>query len=79
MSGAQNNVRAAANGGFRALNSRVLEPLSMWIMIFGIAALCQPWILFLHRYGLIIIIAGLIAFIVTSHIGPPAEPENEGR
>jgi hypothetical protein len=55
---------------FRELNSRYLEPGSMWLMIFGIVALCQPWIFFLHRYGVTIIIIGLIAFMITSHIGP---------
>jgi hypothetical protein len=63
----------------RGLNARFFEPLSMWTMIFGIVCLCQPWVLVAHRYGLIIIIIGLIAFIITSHIGPPAEPEQEGQ
>ncbi len=55
---------------FHELNSRYLEPGSMWLMIFGIAALCQPWIFFLHRYGVTIMILGLVAFMITSHIGP---------
>ncbi|MCV0395225.1 MAG: hypothetical protein K5872_07330 [Rhizobiaceae bacterium] len=55
---------------FRELNRRYLEPGSMWLMIFGIAALCQPWNLFLHRYGVTIILVGLVCFIITSHIGP---------
>ena len=55
---------------FRELNRRYLEPGSMWVMIFGIVALCQPWNFFLHRYGVTIIIIGLIAFLITSHIGP---------
>ncbi len=55
---------------FRELNKRYLEPGSMWVMIFGIVALCQPWNFFLHRYGVTIIIIGLIAFLITSHIGP---------
>jgi hypothetical protein len=55
---------------FRALNARFLEPASMWIMILGIAALCQPWNEFLHRYGLTTIIVGLVGFLITSHIGP---------
>ncbi len=58
---------------FREINRRYLEPGSMWLMIFGIVALCQPWIFFLHRYGVTIIILGLACFIITSHIGP--EPE----
>jgi hypothetical protein len=61
---------------FKQLSARVLEPLAMWTMIVGIAALCQPWILFLHRYGMTVIIVGLIGFIIFSHIKPdPAEEE----
>jgi hypothetical protein len=46
----------------------------MWTMIFGIVALCQPWNLFLHRYGVTIVIVGLVGFIIFSHIKPgPAE------
>ncbi len=52
------------------LNARRIETISMWTMVFGIAALCQPWNLFLHRYGVTIILVGLIAFLITSHIGP---------
>jgi hypothetical protein len=63
----------------RRLNARYFEPLSMWTMIAGIIFLCQPWFLLAHRYGLLVIIIGLIAFIVTSHVGPPAETESEGR
>jgi disulfide bond formation protein DsbB len=55
---------------FRELNSRILEPGSMWVMILGIIALCQPWNNFFHRYGLTITLIGLIGFLITSHIGP---------
>ncbi|TDH38379.1 hypothetical protein E2A64_04505 [Pseudohoeflea suaedae] len=55
---------------FRDINSKYLEPGSMWLMIFGIVALCQPWIFVLHRYGATIIVLGLICFLITSHIGP---------
>jgi hypothetical protein len=55
---------------FREINSKYLEPASMWLMIFGIVALCQPWIFFLHRYGATIIIVGLVCFLITSHISP---------
>lgn len=60
---------------FRAFNARYLEPIMMWVMIFGIAAVCQPWIEFLHRYGLTIMILGLVGFIVSTHISP--EPEKD--
>jgi hypothetical protein len=61
--------------GFKQLSANVLEPLSMWTMIFGIVALCQPWIFFLHRYGVTVIIFGLIGFIVFSHIKPGDAPD----
>jgi hypothetical protein len=55
---------------FRELNRRYFEPGAMLLMIFGIVALCQPWNLFLHRYGVTIILVGLVAFMIASHIGP---------
>jgi hypothetical protein len=55
---------------FRDLSARVLEPFSMFLMIFGIVALCQPWIEVLHRYGVTIILIGLVGFSVFSKIRP---------
>jgi len=55
---------------FRELSARVLEPLSMYAMIFGIVALCQPWVEVLHRYGVTITLAGLVGFSVFSKIKP---------
>jgi len=55
---------------FRELSARVLEPLSMFTMIFGIVALCQPWIEVLHRYGVTITLIGLVGFSVFSKIKP---------
>jgi len=55
---------------FREMSSRVLEPLSMYAMIFGIVALCQPWIEVLHRYGVTITLVGLVGFSVFSKIKP---------
>lgn len=60
---------------FRGLNQRFLHPASQILMILGIVALCQPWNLFLHRYGVTMILVGLIAFMVTGKIGP--EPEKD--
>jgi uncharacterized membrane protein YraQ (UPF0718 family) len=57
------------------ISARYLEPLSMWTMIVGIVALLQPWNLFLHRYGVTIILVGLIGFLIFSHIKP--EPREE--
>ena len=58
---------------FRDLNQKWLHPAAQALMIFGIVALCQPWNLFLHRYGLLITLIGLVGFIVFSHFAP--EPE----
>jgi hypothetical protein len=51
-----------------------LETASMALMLFGIVALCQPWIEVLHRYSILLIIIGLVAFNVFSRITPvPAQ------
>jgi len=55
---------------FRELSARVLEPFSMFLMIIGIVALCQPWVEVLHRYGVTITLVGLVGFSVFSKIRP---------
>ena len=62
---------------FRLLSVKYLEPISMWVIIFGIVSLCQPWFLTLHVYGFSIILIGLVGFIVFSHIKPLPEEEAE--
>lgn len=59
---------------FRAINHKYLAPGSQILMIFGIIALCQPWNLFLHRYGVTITLIGLVAFMVTGKIAPDTAP-----
>ena len=39
-------------------------------MMFGIVALCQPWVEVLHRYSILVIIIGLLAFNIFSRIEP---------
>lgn len=56
---------------FRAMNQRWLIPGAQSLMIFGIIALCQPWIEPLHRYGMTIIIVGLVSFMITTKIPAP--------
>ena len=41
------------------------------VMVLGIVALCQPWNLFLHRYGVAIILVGLLTFMFTGWFGKP--------
>jgi hypothetical protein len=60
---------------FQELNQRWLIPIAQSVMIFGIVALCQPWIELLHRYGLTIILLGLVGFMVTTKISPPEANE----
>jgi len=54
----------------RQLSVRYLEPVSQWIMVAGIVALVQPWVEVLHQYGVTITLAGLVGFILFSHIRP---------
>jgi hypothetical protein len=60
---------------FRQLSSRILEPVSMYTMIAGIVALCQPWSLLLHRYGITMTLVGLVGFVIFSHVPAPNEEE----
>jgi hypothetical protein len=51
----------------------------MALMMLGIVALCQPWVEVLHRYSILLIILGLLAFNVFSRIKPaPAAGPDEG-
>ncbi len=61
---------------FRQMNQKYFAPGAQALMIFGIIALCQPWNLFLHQYGVTIILVGLVAFMVTSKISPDAEEDH---
>ena len=65
---------------FLIRHARRLESASMALMLLGIAALCQPWSLFLHRYSVLMIIIGLVMFNVFSRVAPPpsAPPEGHG-
>ena len=52
--------------------ARQLETASMVAMLLGIVFLCQPWSEFLHRYSILTIIVGLVAFNVFSRIKSPS-------
>ena len=60
---------------FKETSARYLEPASIWIMVLGIVALCQPWSLGLHTYGVTIILIGLIGFNIFSKIKPGPKEE----
>jgi hypothetical protein len=55
-----------------------LEQVSMALMLLGIVALCQPWSEFLHRWSVLTIIVGLVAFNVFSRIRPRPVAQTEG-
>jgi hypothetical protein len=59
---------------FRTLNKKYIEPIAQWVMIFGIIALCQPWIQWLHEWSVAITLVGLVTFLVSIHV-PPPDPE----
>ena len=53
------------------IGSDRLQRIAEIVMILGIVALCQPWSLFLHRYGVTIVIVGLVTFMFTNWFGKP--------
>jgi hypothetical protein len=55
---------------FRDMSVKYFEPASIWIMVLGIIALCQPINLTLHSYGVTIILIGLVGFNIFSKIKP---------
>ena len=59
------------------ISSAKLQRIAEIVMVAGIVALCQPWNLFLHRYGLTIIIVGLVTFMCTNWFGKPAGKEED--
>jgi hypothetical protein len=62
---------------FRKLSNKVFEPLAMGIIGLGIVSLLQPWVLYIHRKGFLIMGIGLAMFIFFSHVKPPVEVEEE--
>lgn len=61
---------------FKEVSAKYLEPASIWTMILGIVALCQPLNLTLHSYGVAIILLGLVGFTVFSKIKPPPRQDS---
>ena len=62
---------------FKQLSANVLEPLCQTLMIVGIVCLCQPWVEVLHRYGVTIILVGLVGFSIFSKIRPGHAEEQQ--
>jgi hypothetical protein len=59
------------------IRSDTLQRISEVVMVLGIVALCQPWNLFLHRYGLTVVIVGLVTFMLTNWFGSKVVPEDD--
>lgn len=62
------------------IRSDRLQRIAEIVMVLGIVALCQPWNFFLHRYGVTIILVGLVTFLMTNWFGKPVveDDDNEG-
>ena len=61
------------------IRSSQLQRIAEVVMVLGIVALCQPWSLFLHRYGLTVVIVGLLTFMFTGWFGKPDAPATEAK
>ncbi len=60
------------------IRSSQLQRIAEVVMVLGIIFLCQPWVEFLHRYGLTVIIVGLLTFMFTGWFGKPDAEPNDG-
>lgn len=54
----------------RQFNQKYLGPGSIVFMVVGILFLCQPWVMFLHAWSVLVMLIGLIGFNVSVHIPP---------
>ena len=53
---------------FNMLTRKYIEPTFMVLMLLGIVALCQPMSFFLYRYGLTILLTGVVGFNIAIHL-----------
>jgi hypothetical protein len=58
------------------IRSDTLQRIAEAVMVLGIVALCQPWSFFLHRYGMTVVIIGLITFMLTNWFGSKVVTED---
>lgn len=59
------------------MSSERIQRIAEIVMVLGIVALCQPWSLFLHRYGLTVVIIGLVTFMLTNWFGAKVVTEDD--
>ena len=57
------------------IDSARLQRISEIVMVLGIVALCHPWNFFLHRYGVTIILVGLVTFLCTNWFGKKGDAD----
>jgi hypothetical protein len=50
------------------MSQKVVETVSMWLMIAGIVFLCQPWVPLLHAWSVTIMLVGLVGFNIAAHM-----------
>lgn len=60
------------------IRSSQLQRIAEVVMVLGIIFLCQPWVEFLHRYGVTVIIVGLLTFMFTGWFGKPDDSAQDG-
>lgn len=48
--------------------ARTVTNVAVGVIVFGVAALCQPWSLWLYRNAFPVLLAGTLTYIVTSHL-----------
>jgi hypothetical protein len=62
---------------FREYSQKYFTPLSLWIMVFGVVALCQPWFEKLHTSSVLIMLGGIICFNIFPNIKPKVKIEED--
>lgn len=72
-------ARRHVRGDPQMIRADKLQQISEVVMVLGIIFLCQPWVEFLHRYGLTVIIVGLLTFMFTNWFGGEKGSRGAGR
>ncbi len=67
MSGTTGNRSTGRNGTRRIFRRAPWESASTVVIVAGILMLVQPFALGLYTYSFLVILAGSLAFVVTSH------------
>ncbi len=65
--GNDNSGPAGGSGGRRVFRRGPWETAATVVIIAGIFMLVQPFLLALYTYSFLVILAGSVAFVITSH------------